>query len=101
MSTEKRKSRARMSFGSRNAIRISHSFRNIRGLHHRLLVHLCPMTKWTTMVRTLDLSLHIHTVVGHMNVVSVLHALSFVEITPVFVMRTSWVASSYVISIIS
>ena len=72
------------------------SNRNKRVLPHHLPVHLHLRIRESTMVRILDLNLHIHMVVWDQGVLILFPALSVVETTPVFVVRDPLVVSSVV-----
>ena len=85
---ETRELRQEMSLNSRRVILIGYpSNKYRRVLSHHLRVHLHVRTIVLTMVRILDLNLHIHRVVWHKGVVSFLPKPSVVVTTPVFVVR--------------
>ena len=75
-------------------IRIGYSLIKEMGMHHNLLVHLCPEKNLSIMVKTPELSQHINMVVWCMDVVSLMSTPSVVKITMLFVVRASRVASS-------
>ena len=84
-----------MSVGSRRVMPTGHpSNRHRRFLPHNFLVHLHLRTKVSTIVRILVLNLHIHMVVLHKGVLSVMAAPSVVETSLMFVVRDPLVISS-------
>ena len=73
--------------GNESGQRIGHNFIRISGMHHYILVHLQLETELSFIVRTFELGLHIHMVVWCKEVISLLHALSMVEITLAYVVN--------------
>lgn len=83
--------------GSRRVVPTSPpSNREIRVLPHYLLVNLHLRTRISTVVKILDLNLHIHRVVWSKVVVSLLPAPSLIKTTLVFVVSAPLVVSSVV-----
>ena len=81
-----------MCLGRRKVVRIGNSFRNRIGHEPSSSSAPMPIDRVEHHVRNPELSLHIHGVVWRMEVVSLLHAPSVVEITLVFVVKASRVA---------
>ena len=89
---ETRELRHEMSPDSRRVILIGYpSNKYRRVLSHHLRVHLHVRTIVLTMVRILDLNLHIHRVVWHNGVLSFLPTPTVVVTTPVFFVRSTLV----------
>ena len=85
-----------MSLRSKKGVQADHNFKNRKGIHHHLLVHMCLKIELRIMVRTPDQDLLIHMVVWRKKVVSLLHAPSVVGITLASIAKAPWVVSSAV-----
>ena len=95
----KKKAKSRSEFGQHKGGSSRPQFRYKRGMHHHLLVHMCPKTEVSIIARirkSLRIDKPIPKVVWHKKVVGVLHVVGVVESTLVSVMMAIWVVSNAV-----